>query len=312
MKRDTDIEKTNIFLVFIILPIFFVLIGIFLFPYPLDQNLTSFASIVVFIGLLILGFGAILKNNELASIIKMLGWLVVSFFWVTQINSLYFGEDGDLTNAVICIVGIFFLFYFAYHEWLSYIRKEKINFLYWVSGAASIAGLIYFGFELTPLEMWLREVVANQSGGVLSIITDGVRVVGDPMIHIMYKKAHVVLIFACTGVQSMVIFVGMILPLKTVDMKRKILGLFVTVVPVYVLNLFRNALVVFLVGEGITDFNMAHNVIAKAGSLIALIALLLILIKIIPEVFDEIFELFNLHKRDGPLEKYFKKIWSSK
>jgi exosortase/archaeosortase family protein len=106
----------------------------------------------------------------------------------------------------------------------------------------------------------------------------------------------------------MVIFVGMIIALPEVNIKRKIIGLLVTVLPVYILNLFRNALVAFLLVRNITDFNMAHNVIAKFGSLVALVILLLIVIKIIPQVFDKILSLADIYKRDGPLEKNFKKI----
>ena len=310
-------ENTNIVpLLFIMIPIVFVLIGVLFFPYPLDENLINLSSVIIFVGFIFLGIGTFLKNNIVASKTKMVGWIIVGFFWATQINSLYFSEEGDLVNAFICAAGIFFLLYFAYHEWLSSVRDEEINFLYWVSGASAIAGIIYFGFELTPLELWLREIVAIQSGGVLSIFTEGVRVIGihegEAKLHILYKQAHVYLIFACTAVQSMVVFAGMIIPLKTVDFKRKMIGLCITIIPIYLLNLVRNALVVFLVGKGITDFHMAHNVIAKAGGLAALIILLLILIKIVPEVFDEIFGLFNLRNRDGPIEKYFKKIWRSK
>lgn len=312
----TENESKTISLMFILIPALFVIIGIFFFPQKIEGMLVTATSIVVFSSLILLVIGTFCKNNKTASGFKLTGWVVIAFFWSTQINSLYYGEEGDLVNAFICAAGVFFLCYIAYHEWLSLIRNEKINFLYWVSGASAIAGIIYFGFELTPLEVWLREIVAIQSGEMLNFFTDGVQIVsipeGSPRLHILYKQAHVYLIFACTAVQSMVVFAGMIIPLKTVDVKRKIIGLSVTIVPVYLLNLVRNALVVFLVGDGITDFYMAHNVIAKAGGLVALILLLFLLIKIIPEVFDEIFELFNLHKRDGPLEKIMKKIWRSK
>ena len=111
----------------------------------------------------------------------------------------------------------------------------------------------------------------------------------------------------------MVIFVGMILPLKNVNAKRKFYGLLVTVVPVYFLNLVRNALVVYLTGVyGHDFFPTAHNIIGKGGSLVALIILLVIVIKVIPEVFDEILGLADLYKGDGPLEQSFRKIWRKK
>ena len=58
---------------------------------------------------------------------------------------------------------------------------------------------------------------------------------------------------------------------------------------------------------------MAHNVIGKGGSLLALVILLFIVIKIVPEVFDEIINLTDIHKRNGPLENFIKKtVWRKK
>ena len=65
-------------------------------------------------------------------------------------------------------------------------------------------------------------------------------------------------------------------------------------------------------GEKITSFYIAHNIIGKGGSLLALIILLFIVIKIVPELFDEIICLTDLPKRNGPLEKYFKKLIGEK
>jgi exosortase/archaeosortase family protein len=101
----------------------------------------------------------------------------------------------------------------------------------------------------------------------------------------------------------------MILALTNVHWKRKVIGFFITVIPIYILNLFRNAMVSYLLGENITDFYLAHNVIAKVGSLIALIAILFIVSKILPEIFDQIFGIMDLPKRNGPIEKFFKSIF---
>ena len=103
-------------------------------------------------------------------------------------------------------------------------------------------------------------------------------------------------------------YAPIILPLPKVELKRKIIGLAITVIPVYFLNLVRNALVVYLTGfYGDDFFSMAHNVIAKILSLIALIILLFILIKIMPEVFNEISCLIDLPKRKGPIERFINK-----
>lgn len=309
-KTKNTSENNKIASLFIIIPTIMLIVGYFIYPYPVNNVTSTLIKIPIFLGLILLGIGFITKKQGTNNKLKILGWMVFIFYWATQPKILYLGEDGDIVNAFICVVGVYVLSYIAYHEWLSLIRNEKKDCLNWIAGASFIAGIIYFGIELSPLEMWLREVVAAQSAWVLSFFTGPVYIDG---VNIGYKQAHIILIFACTAVQSMVIFVGVIIPLPKVDVKRKIYGLLITILPVYFLNLVRNALVTYLVGNDITDFNTAHNIIGKAGSLIALVILLYFVIKIIPEIMDELINLTDLPKRNGPVEKTFKKyIWKGK
>jgi archaeosortase A (PGF-CTERM-specific) len=291
--------------IFIIIPTIFIIIGLFFFKYPVPNYIENQIPIPLFISLIFLIIGFLNKNEKLGSKIKIIGWFLFSFYWATRINTLYYAEQQDIVNAILCIIGIYILFYFSYHEWLSIKRKEKINSLNWIAGASAISGLIYFTIELTPLATILIEIVAGHSGYLLNLFVDGVTVHGR---YISFELAYIRIIFACTAIQSMVIFVGMILALKNVKTKRKIYGLVVTIIPVYFLNLIRNAGITYLIGSDITDFYTAHNIIGKGGSLIALIILLLIVVKIVPEIFDEIISLTNLPKRNGPIEKYIKKF----
>ena len=302
-------EKINYFnnnfsWIFLILPTFFIIIGLLFFSYPIPNFIENIITIPLFIGLALLLIGFLLKKEKMSEKIKIFGWIFFSFYWATRINTLYYAEQQDFVNAALCIIGIYVLFYFAYHEWLSIKKNKTIKSLNWIAGASSIAGLIYFIIELTPLAIILIEIVAAQSGALLDLFVDGVNVNGR---YITYELAYIRIIFACTAVQSMVIFVGMIIPLKNVEIKRKIYGLIITVIPVYFLNLIRNAGITYLIGADITDFSTAHNIIGKGGSLIALVILLIIVIKIVPEVFDEIISLTDLPKRLGPIEKQIKK-----
>jgi archaeosortase A (PGF-CTERM-specific) len=319
MMQEKNNESVIIGFLFVFIPVVFLIIGNQVFPSEYYRSPPSWLNIPLFFGLLLLFAGFFIKDR-IGNILRISGWLVFSFYWATQPLKLYSTEGGDIFNAVVCGIGVFVLCYIAYHEWLSFVRKKDISCLKWLAGASAFAGIIYFGIErivIDPwnlnmifttinipkidLEMWLTQRVAEQSAAVLSIFTDGVSI-SD--VNIYMDGAYVVtIIFACTGIQALVIFVGMIGAIPKIKMKRRVIGLFVTVVPVYILNLFRNALVAFLFGKDITSFNMAHNVIAKAGSLITLIILLLIVIKIVPEIFDEIICLTNLYKRNGPLEK---------
>jgi len=311
-------EDQNIAFLFITIPALMLIIGYFINPYPASDSLvTSLLQIPLFLGLILLLIGFILRNSSYSGWLKISGWIVFAFYWATQPAHLYFGEGNDIFNAVLCILGVFVLFYIAYHEWLSIKRNENISCLNWIAGASALAGIIYFGIEriaFAPwninLKEWMIERVAEQSTWILDKIIGNATVKGA---NISLDGNYVVtIIFACTAIQAMVIFVGMIGALPKISIKRRAIGLIITVIPIFILNLLRNAMVAFLVGRNITDFFWAHNVISKVGALISLIVLLFILIKLIPEILDEIFCLTDLYKRDGPLERFFKKIWSKK
>ena len=308
--NEIEMEGKKLTLIFIILPTIFVITGLLFFPYTPEWQeglREQLIPIPLFLSLTLLFGGIVSRKDEIRSKLKMTGWGLFAFFWSTKINTLYWAEGEDFVNAAFCIIGVYVLFYLAYHEWLSIKRKENIECLNWAAGAATVAGFIYFTVELTPLAIWLREVVAMQSGWLLNLFTGDVSVEG---IFIRHGTAVIRIIFACTAVQSMVLFVGMILPLKNVETKRKICGLLITIVPVYFLNLVRNALITYLVAvNGNEFFGMAHNVIGKGGSLIALVILIYIVAKMLPEVFDQIFAIADLPKRNGPLEKL---IWRKK
>lgn len=311
MKRKIEDEKSKIATLFILVPTIFLILGFLFFPYPRTEFAFRFIQIPLIFSLSLLSIGFIFKKWEKKHIANILGWSLFGLFWSTQPRVLYLYEGGDIFNAGLCVIGVYALFYLAYHEWLSHFRKEDLNCLRWASGAAAVSGIIYFGVEMTSLAPWLIRTVAIQSTALLNLFT-GIAEIED--VNIFYAGEYAVtIIFACTAIQSMVIFIGMISPLSKVDIKRKVIAILITVVPIYFLNLIRNASIAFLMGERITDFSTAHNIIGKGGSLIALIVLLFIVTKIIPELFDEILELTDLPKRNGPLEKYFSKyIWSKK
>jgi archaeosortase A (PGF-CTERM-specific) len=287
-------------ILFFAVPSIMLLIGFFLFALPLSEWQKTLLLLPQIGGLILLFVGYILDSTPYSTrtspkLLKMSGWILFSFYWATQPSSLYEYGDRDLINAAICILGVYVLFYFAYREW--FIPSKCLN---WIAGATSIAGLIYFGIELTPLNLWLREVVASQSAWLLNVFTGEVGVNG---VHIKYKLADITIIFACTAIQSMLLFVGMIGALKSKPIS-KLYGLLATVPTIYILNLVRNAGVIFLVGSGITDINIAHNYIGKIGSLAALICLVFVVFRILPELQNQITSIFDLYKSRGPLERF--------
>ena len=311
---DTSSEKntTLIAFAFLLIPTLMLIVGYFFFPYPPSSFARQLSFIPLFLGLILLGIGFFSRKKNSASWFKIIGWGLFSFFWATMPSFLYFSEGGDVFNAVVCVIGVYVLLYMSYQEWLSVRQGEYISCLNWIAGGTFFAGIIYFTIEngiFPGLKEWLIENVAAQTTDVLHLF--GIITSRDQAL-ILFNNTPIMIIFACTAIQSMVLFVGMIGALSHVSVKRRISGLLVTVVPIYFLNLLRNAGIVYLVGSGIASFELAHNVIGKAGSLLALIILLFITFKILPELYDEIMCIIDLPKRTGPLEHFFKQVLRKK
>ena len=311
---EVPLEKNHglVVLSFFLIPTVMLIVGYVLFPYPPSSLARQLSFLPLFLGLIFLGIGFFYTRKNIASMLKIVGWGLFSFFWATMPSFLYYSEGGDVFNAAVCIIGVYVLIYMGYHEWLSLKRDNYVLCLNWIAGGTFLAGIIYFTIEndiILGLKEWLIVNVAAQTTDVLHFF--GINAMRNQDL-IMYNNMPVTIIFACTAIQSMVLFVGMIGALPRVNLKRKALGLLVTVVPIYFLNLIRNASVVYMVGSGMVSFEIAHNVIGKTGSLLALIVLLFITFKIVPELYDEIIGIIDLTKRRGPVELFLGRLLGTK
>ncbi|MDH7506999.1 MAG: hypothetical protein QHH15_04335, partial [Candidatus Thermoplasmatota archaeon] len=118
-KKNIFYNENSFSFLFLVIPIVMLLIGYLVYPYPPSDFTLKLIQIPIFLGLIILGAGFFIKNDALASKLKIIGWMIFAFYWSTQPKPLYLNENGDVFNASVCIIGVFILFYFAYHEWLS-------------------------------------------------------------------------------------------------------------------------------------------------------------------------------------------------
>lgn len=296
----------------IVLPTIALIVGFFLYPYPAAALANSVVLVLFFAGPIVLCAGFLWRERQTGRKIKIAGWVLVALFWAAQPSHLYLSEGGDIFNAAVCVFGVYVLMYLAYHEWLSLSDPREIPCLNWLAGTASLCALVYYTMENTQLARLLIDVVATQSVGLVNVLTGSSFSVitftpyGAPVFDAQGVNV-VTIIFACTAVQSMVLFGGMIVALPKVSLRRKAVALSVTVLPIYVLNLLRNDLVIFLMGNHITSFDIAHNVLSKAGALVTLVLLLFAVFKLLPELYDQILDLLNLPKQKGPLEEVFER-----
>ena len=128
-----------------------------------------------------------------------------------------------------------------------------------------------------------------------------------PMYHETGEEVNIGFILSCSGLQSMIIFVGAIVALQTVPWNRRIRGLLISIPTIHILNTFRNAGIVWLSDQyqnweflGLSMFDFAHSYAAKAASLFAMFLLAVALFDMLPELHRNIMQLLPRKLRGEP------------
>lgn len=255
-------------------------------------------TIILFAGLLLLGLGYFVKKKE-GKFLNIIGYLLFGSYWLMQVP--HFIIVADYVNALFCAFALPFFAYIAYHEFLSFKYNEDPKHLRFLAGWLFFAGFIYFLIEKIPfLTAALIKICADQSVWLINLFGYNYsvgQVVYFPEISfpILPTNQGISLILACTGIQSILIFLGAIICIKAA-LKRRFYALLATAPVIWLLNLVRNAGIIY--GDSIgVDANFAHNYLGKLGALLALLALAFIVFKLLPELYTNIIALLELPKR---------------
>jgi exosortase/archaeosortase family protein len=106
-------------------------------------------------------------------------------------------------------------------------------------------------------------------------------------------------VLACTAIQSMIIFVGAISVLE-VSWKMKFRALLITLPLIHILNLFRNAGLIWLQSVyvdwrylGLTIFEFGHAYASRVASLAAMFLLALVLFDMLPQMHRHVLTLLR-------------------
>lgn len=278
-------------------------------------------SVLAFVSLALLAAGYALRGPE-RHLLRIGGWLAFGLYWPTQ--SAHFFATDDPFNGYATLLAPLLFGYLAYHEWLSRKWGEDPRALRWLAGTAVVAAGTYFAiYELPGMTDVVIGTVANHSSWLLTYgfgVPSEVRVdegaPSESKYHIFLTGAEwgggtyaVTIILACTAIQSIMIFVGAIATTEGAapDLaRRKWKGYLYTAVPIYVLNLFRNAGIVYgykvmsISAFGLESFEFMHSYIGKGGSLLALVVIALAVFRLLPELHQNILDIFDLPKRRRP------------
>ncbi len=213
-----------------------------------------------------------------------LAWITFALSCVAKIPDFLSGEDY-FNTAVFAFATVFFsLLALAVIRRNSEVMQEITTF-------SALACAVYFPFAFIPV---LNTAIIEKTAE-LSVLLGNT--LGFPMMLngsiIELNGRSVEIILACTAIESMSLFAGATLGIKA-EFSRKLKAFLISVPVIYVLNLFRNVFVVASYAYswfGENSFYIAHNVVSKFLSTLALIAIAYVVFRILPELAELIYAL---------------------
>jgi archaeosortase A (PGF-CTERM-specific) len=240
-------------------------------------------SYLLWISLVLLLASALTRISRIA----VLGWALFAFFWLGQIE--HYLAIEDYFNVALFFAAGLLSFYMA---WIVMSRGFSSKACYWASYAAAVCGIIYFPFaEVQALQVGLIGFTTLVTAKMLQFLS--VPVIMESWNIMSLNGRSVQIILACTAIESIALFAGVILSVQA-PLGRKLAALAASTFSIYLLNIVRNGFVIMAYGWswfGEGSFDIAHNIIAKVGSTIALLAISYLVFLLLPELLSIIDEL---------------------
>ena len=253
---------------------------------------------------LMIASSVIPRTLRVSKLVGGIGWGVFSIHWGYQ--PLHYVETLDYANVVLTFVFTLFCLLVAYIMLREYregpliiqkngevrhsevsakIEGGSLDITSMLTSASALGALVYFPFaNFSSLNTWIIGNVTSQVTWVLQYFDIPAYMESWNMITLNGYTVEIIL--ACTAIESIALFMGLIGAVKA-PLNRLVTAFIVSVPVIYVLNLIRDIFVVVAYGEqwfGADSFIIAHNYIAKAGSGVALFTISYAVLKILPEL----------------------------
>jgi archaeosortase A (PGF-CTERM-specific) len=253
-----------------------------------------------------------------------IGWIFFAIYWALQ--PLYYIKEGDVSMVILMLFVALVCLIIAHLMFDTYLKAKKgilhdnptnrTKTLMATTTVTALGALFYFPFaQIESLNHSLISTVTSQTFWLSQQV--GFPVTRLDWNMIMLEGYRVEIILACTAIESIALFFGLILGIKA-DKKKILLALMASIPVIYILNLIRNTFVIgaygykwFGTGPMIVQlfgkeyflhqsasFYIGHHIIAKGGSGIALFFIAYAVLKLLPELLDLIDNLWLLIKED--------------
>jgi archaeosortase A (PGF-CTERM-specific) len=264
---------------------------------------------MLWVSLVILIIGVILPKRQ-GRFVAAAGWVLFGLYWGLS-TPYYYLHEHNIMYTVACLLAIPATCYGAYI--LVRYGRESLMIL---TRCAAIASIFYFPFQYLPwLSHWLIDVTTQITFAIIKALGEPAILGNTPETYdiIALNGQHVQIILACTAIQSMAIFVGVVGAVR-IEWKRWLKAFLISVPVIYILNLVRNVFVISAFGNQwlqimpdtvvgwtgepvtYTSFFWAHNVFAETGSLIALVVISYAVMTLMPELLSYLMDILDLIK----------------
>lgn len=202
------------------------------------------------------------------------------------VKALEFIDGKDYVNfTIFALGGVFFLLMAK-----AIISSNSRTFIE-VTAFSALACLIYFPFVfLQSFNSAIIETTAYLTAYLGKLLGYQTNAYGRV---IELNNSSVEIIIACTAIESIALFTGATLGISA-ERSRKLKAFVVSVPLIYFLNLLRNLFVILSFAYSIfgeNSFYIAHHVIAKALSFVALLLIAYAVFRILPELAELIYSL---------------------
>ncbi|MEM2726712.1 MAG: archaeosortase A [Archaeoglobaceae archaeon] len=218
------------------------------------------------------------------TIIGALAWFFMALACFVKAIEFFYGRD----YVNFCIFSLGSLFFVLMAK--SIISRNSKTFVD-VTAFSALACAIYFPFVFVDsFNSAIIVTTAHLTASLGKLLGYQMNSYGEV---VELNGSSVEIILACTAIESIALFAGATLGINA-EKKRKLKAFAVSVPVIYFLNLFRNVFVIIsfsysLFGEN--SFYIAHHIIAKAFSFMALVAIAYAVFRILPELSELIYSL---------------------
>lgn len=283
------------------------------------------------LGMVLLAISWHKRRNEGVSRLAQVGWILVGFYFFN--DSRYYFEIDDLVLTIMTALALPIAVALVIAEARSLTARDRAA-LNWARGCVAYAGgpyllvahipwlsVLAIWFVASQVAMFLsftgtadiklgntyvntddgRQYLWEEWDGNKWFMTDGFAEHPFQTELIMADGGFIGINFvlACTALQSMIVFVGAISVLD-VERKRRIRALLFTVPIIHILNLFRNAGLIWMHRSyegweylGLSMFEFGHSYASRVVSLFAMFIMAIAMFELLPELHRHILRLLE-------------------